>query len=396
MKKVLNNRILLAVFIGLIVIGCTPQQTTTTTTTGVDKIKQAEIEYSFGLEYYKQGNYDTAMEKFNKAIEYNPKYVAAFMMLAKCFEAKADYYAAETIYTHTKKVNTTDTRPYEGLGALYTRLKRYGEAISNYETGLMLDSVNVEMLNGMGFIFMKLKEVDKSIYYYNRSLKQDPEKVETMFAIATVYLENDQPEKAIAYLEDLVVKKPKNVDVRVKLAETYTSLKQYEKAAEQYRYLVEQEPDNYNYHLLLGTIYQWQKKYKAAEEEYLKAKELAPDKSAPLFRLADLYITQGKFGTAEDYVSQALAIDPGNPYGDYLRGDINLRRGYSYLNTWQKNKKKSNCSTLNSALSYLRTAISYFNKVTGDATFGSYARESIGTCNNWIKGLEEDKWFYCK
>ena len=133
-----------------------------------------------------------------------------------------------------------------------------------------------------------------------------------------------------------------------------------------------------------------------SEEEYLQAKTLAPDKSAPLFRLADLYISQGKYGNAEEYVKQALAIDPGNAYGDYLRGEINLRRGYSFLNAWQKNKKKSNCSNLNSALSYLRTAISYFNKVSGDPTFGSYARESIGTCNNWIKGLEEDKWFYCK
>jgi tetratricopeptide (TPR) repeat protein len=398
MKNGVIFHTLLVVTIGLIVIGCAPQQTTTTTTTttNIDVEKQAEMEYSFGLEYYKQVNYDAAIEKFLKAVEYSPKYIAAFIMLAKCYEAKSDIYAAETTYAHAKRVVPGDTRPYEGLGALYTRLKRYGDAIANYETGLMIDSVNVEMLNGMGFIYMKLKDTDRSIGYYNRSLAVDPEKVETMFAIATVYIESGQPEKALAYLEELIIKKPKNVDVRIKAAEVYTDLKEYNKAIEQYLFLIEQEPDNYNYHLSLGAIYQWQKKYTAAEEEYLKAKTLAPDKSAPLFRLADLYISQGKYGAAEDYVKQALAIDPGNPYGDYLRGDINLRRGYSFLNAWQKNKKKSNCSALNSALSYLRTAISYFNKVSGDPTFGSYARESIGTCNNWIKGLEEDKWFYCK
>jgi superkiller protein 3 len=397
MKNGFISGTLLVLLIGLIIVGCAPQQTTTTTTTtNVDAEKQAEMEYSFGLEYYKQGNYDAAIEKFLKAIEYNPKYIAAYMILAKCYEAKADLYAAETTYTHAKKVVSGDTRPYEGLGALYTRLKRYGEAIANYETGLMIDSLNIEMLNGMGFIYMKLKETEKSIAYYNRSLKIDPEKVETMFAIAQVLIENDQPEKAKAYLEELIIKKPKNVDVRIKAAEVYTDLKEYSKAIEQYVFLIEQEPDNYNYHISLGAIYQWQKKYTSAEGEYLKAKTLAPDKSAPLFRLADLYISQGKYGTAEEYVKQALTIDPGNAYGDYLRGDINLRRGYNFLNAWQKNKKKSNCSSLNSALSYLRTAISYFNKVSGDATFGSYARESIGTCNNWIKGLEEDKWFYCK
>jgi len=396
MKMTLIHKCLPVLFIGLIIVGCTPQQTTTTTTTAVDAQKQAEMEYSFGLEYYKQGNYGAAIEKFLKAVENDPKYIAAFMMLAKCHEAKADLYAAETTYMHAKKVVPGDTRPYEGLGALYTRLKRYGEAIANYETGLMIDSTNIEMLNGLGFIYMKLKDSDRSIAYYNKSLSYDAEKVETMFAIATVYIESEQPEKAKAYLEELIVKKPKNVDVRVKAAEVYTDLKEYNKAAEQYQYLIEKDPNNYNYHLLLGAIYQWQKKYKAAEEEYIKAKDLAPDKSAPLFRIADLYISQGKYGAAEEYVKQALAIDPGNAYGDYLRGDINMRRGYAFLNTWQKNKKKSNCSSLNSALSYLRTAISYFNKVSGDATFGSYARESINTCNSWVKSLEEDKWFYCK
>jgi hypothetical protein len=51
---------------------------------------------------------------------------------------------------------------------------------------------------------------------------------------------------------------------------------------------------------------------------------------------------------------------------------------------------------LNNGLSYFRTAISYYTKAKGDSQYGSYAGTEVTRCNNWIKQLEDDKWFYCK
>jgi predicted Zn-dependent protease len=173
-------------------------------------------------------------------------------------------------------------------------------------------------------------------------------------------------------------------------------LKRYPEAGEQYKWLIGQKPDYYYYHLQLGSVYQRQKKYKSAEKAFEDAKRLAPDKALPVFYLADLAITRGKLGKAEVLVKEALKLEPGDAYGYVLLGDIYLRRGFNYKKAWDKKKAKSNCPKLESAMSNLRVAISHYTKAAGDDRFRTYVRNEITRCKNWIKGLGEDKWFYCK
>jgi tetratricopeptide (TPR) repeat protein len=204
------------------------------------------------------------------------------------------------------------------------------------------------------------------------------------------------PDKAINYLQELIIKKPNVTDVRKLLAETYVDLKRYNEALGQYKILLEKEPDNYYYHLQVGLVYQRQKKYSSAEKDFEEAHRLVPNKALPLFYLADLNIDRKKLGKAENFIKEAQKLEPNNLYAYVLLGDIYERRGWNTKSNWDKNKSKKNCNILNSALSFFHTAISYYQKARSATQYSSYINNEITRCNNWIKGLEEDKWFYCK
>ncbi len=397
MKRLLIINILVFLVIG--VIGCAPSQSVkevSTAPTTEEKRLEAEKYYSIGYEYLKQGKFDEAIANFDTAIELWPQFYAAYIALAQTYRAKRDIMATETQYMTAKKIDQNDPRTYEGLGALYTELQRYGDAINEYEGGLKVDATNVNLLNGLGYVYMKTKEYDKSLSYYYKSLEYEPENLITIKALADVYIEKGEPDKAVGYYRDLVKKKPKNTEVRKKFAETLVDLKRYDEAVEQYEYLLAEDPDNVTLLLQCGLAYQRVKKYSAAREKFTKARQLEPDNPLPVLYLADLNIAQRRYAAAENLVKEALKLDPSSMYGQILLGDIYLRRGSNARDSWLNDKSKKNCPTLNSAITYLRTAISHYTTAKTDNMFSAYAKTEITRCNNWIEQLSEDKWFYCK
>ncbi|UCG30656.1 MAG: tetratricopeptide repeat protein [candidate division WOR-3 bacterium] len=399
MQNKLNSMCFLAIIVVSLFVWCAPTQTvqepTAKKTTEEQRI-EAEKHYSIGFEYYKQGNYDEAIKNFNMAIEGWPQFYAAYIALAKAFRAKNDIAATQHQYEKAKALDPKDPRSYEGLGALYTELTRFGDAIGEYESGLRIDATNVNLLNGLGYVYTKMGSYDTALEYYNRSLEYEPENLTTMFAIADIFIETNEPRKATAYLEAIIEKKPNIVEVREKLAQTYFELKNYESAAKIYSDLVKEQPDNYRYHIQLGAVYVEQKKFQAAEEALNTARRLAPTSAAPIYQLVDLNIKRGRYTAAEELAREALNIEPNNLYAYLLLGDIYIRRGYDARGKWMNNKSTKNCSFLDAAISYFNTAISQYTKAKSDAQLSSYANNEIKRSNTWLEELREDKWFYCK
>jgi len=399
MKKTLRNISLAALLTVILSVWCAPTQTVKESTgvgTTEEQRREAEQYYSIGFEYYKQGNYDEAIKNFNIAIEKYPNFYAAYIALAKAYRGKADIPTTEEYYNKAKSIDPKDPRAYEGLGALYAELKRFGEAMGEYESGLRIDSTSVNLLNGLAYVYKEMGQYQKAIDFYNKSLRYETENLSTQYAIADVYIQMDKHKQAIQYLKDIIALKPNNMDVVKKLAETLLELKRYDEAATEFTKLIGNEPDNYYYHMKLGEAYRKQKNYKAAESELLTAQRLAPEKALPIYAVVDLYIDWGKYSAAEEQAKNALKVEPNNLYAYLLLGDVYERRGWNARNQWMQNKSTKNCSVLNTAISHFRSANTYYAKAKADMQCSQYSNNEIKRCNNWLEELEEDKWFYCK
>ena len=398
MKRMIMGVGLVILITTSLLLSCAPSQTTQepVVKTTEEQRREAEQHYSIGFEYYKQSNYDEAIKNFNKAIELWPGFYGAYIALAKTHRAKLEKTTAESLYKRARTIDPNDPRAYEGLGVLYAEQKRFTEAIAEYEGGLEKDSTNVNLLNGLGYVYKEMGQHRKAIDYYNKSLLYERENLSTQYAIADVYIQMSQPDMAISYLKDIVAKRSDNMEVVEKLGETLLELKRYAEAEKEYIKLIENKPDNYYYHLKLGEAYQRQKKYQAADQEFQAARRLASDKALPLYYLVDLNITRGKYGTAEQLAKEALTIEPSNRYAYLLLGDVYQRRAIIARNQWVKDKSTKNCSILNNAMSYFKSAISYYTKAKPDAQCTQYCNNEITRASNLIEELEEDKWFYCK
>jgi len=389
--------VLLLAAMSSVLISCTPKKTRPNDNAepSTEYRAKAEQEYSIGYEYMKQAKYGDASLHFQEAIKYWDKYYAAYIALAQAYRCMRNIVSAESTYHRAKQIDPKDTRAYEGLGVLYfIDLKKYGEAIAEYQAALQLDTTNVDLLNGIAAVYGKTKDFDKALEYYNKSLDYEPENLVTSFAIATIYIDKNEPEKALTYLEALEIKRPDVVDIRKQLGDVYLQLKKYDRAIEEFTWLVLRYPDNTNYHLQLGLIYQRQKKYQSAEKEYEEAKRLAPENPLPFLYLAELGIISNKLNDAEANINEALRLAPGNAYGNILLGDVYERKGLLSKQTWEKNKSKANKNAGTNAVNLLNQAISYYVRGKADEQFVLYADTEIARCNNWNKQLKEDLWYY--
>jgi len=392
-----TKKYLILAVVGLIITFCAPTQTVKTPVgtelTAENKLK-AEQEYSIGYEYLKQSKYDDAILHFQEAIKLWSKYYAAYIALGQAYRVKRDVVLAESSYNQAKRIDPRDTRAYEGLATIYfVDYKKYGEAIAEYESALVLDSNNVDILNGLGAIYTKLKDYNKALQYYLKSLKYESENLTTIYAVANLYTEMKQPDIAIKYLEVLKAKKPEAMEVRELLAKVFLNLERYNDAAQEYTFLLSKKPDNSYYHLQLGLIYMKQKKFTNAQKEFEEAKRLTPDDASPWLYLADLNIARGRLNEAEGIVREAMKLAPDNMYSYVLLGDIYERRGFQTKSAWEKSKTRENKNTGISAVNLLNQAITYYSRARADQQFSSYAATEIERCNNWIRQVKEELWY---
>lgn len=105
----------------------------------VDNTKRAEINTQLGVEYLRQGQYESSMEKLEKALDQDSHYAPA----------------------------------HDAIAVLYEQLGEVDKADTHYRRSLSLDSKNASTLNNYGQFLCRQKKLDKAEGYFLRATK-DP------------------------------------------------------------------------------------------------------------------------------------------------------------------------------------------------------------------------------
>jgi len=125
MRKVLLS--LISVLLACSIAGCLPSFD-----------PEAEEHFWQGIEYRKQGNNDSAMEEFSRAIELDPDYSLAYYNRALIYYQRGDLESSLTEYSEA--IDLDPNNPYWTYerGFLYLQLGDQESAIKDLEKSLEL------------------------------------------------------------------------------------------------------------------------------------------------------------------------------------------------------------------------------------------------------------------
>jgi tetratricopeptide (TPR) repeat protein len=124
--------------------------------------KSSKTLNAMGYEYYKKGQYDKAINEYNKALKLNPQNFEAYVNRGNVYEAMKRHWTAIRDYDRAIEINPNYGRAYMNKGVVYAKMKLYNQAISNISKGIEIDPKNGEMYFNRAVTYFENYEFDKA------------------------------------------------------------------------------------------------------------------------------------------------------------------------------------------------------------------------------------------
>jgi len=134
-----------------------------------------------GIAYKKRGDFDSAIELFEKTLSLGRAYPEVFLHLGDIYYQKKDYNRAEKYYHDSLDIDFTA-------------------------------KVRLDLLNRLGKTYEKLGESEKAGMFYIEAVRSYPAVTASYFNLGLLYARTGQPDKAIEIFERaLTIKESKNI-----------------------------------------------------------------------------------------------------------------------------------------------------------------------------------------
>lgn len=225
--------------------------------------------------YFEKHDRLAALEYFNKAIELNPEFAAAYnnrgvMMLAeKQFEKALDDFH-QAIHYKSDYVEAYNNR---GLVRLEMKDKDLDGAIADFTEAIQFN-VNPVVLINRANVYKEKKQYDNALSDYLHALKINPDLSVSHHNLGNLYFEVENYEQALVEYSIAIKLSPKFAEAYRGKGLVYMQLGEYEKAHTQFNLALDKDANDWKIYRSKGDLAMLQKDWNEGVINYSKAIEL--------------------------------------------------------------------------------------------------------------------------
>lgn len=269
-----------------------------------DNARSPEAGQAFndGLNFAKKQKFESAIQKFSKAVEVDKNFPDAHYMRGYCYKKLNKFNDAEKEFRQAIKLDNKFSKAYIALGNLQSQSDRKAEAVNSFMAVLAYDDKDVKANYLLGKVYYQLQKENQAATYLNKTIEINPNYVPA-YNILGLTLESQRKyaESAAAFKKAIAGEK-----------------KNSKKASYYYRY---------------GKVLIQLKKYKEAESALLNALKFSRSKTikdASNFYLGDAYKKMGQKQKAMKYYQRAAQSSQWKRSAEYEIEAIKNPEKYSY------------------------------------------------------------------
>ncbi|MEX2523685.1 MAG: type IV pilus biogenesis/stability protein PilW [Gammaproteobacteria bacterium] len=170
---------------------------------GTSSNEAAEANLDLGIEYMRRGEYETALEKLNRANKADPRYHAVYNAYGLLYERLGEYEQAEKHYRTGLSLNSKDSMIRNNYGLFLCNRGRYSEAEEQFlqaASNPLYDSPDIAMSNA-GTCAREDGDMEKAEEYFRRALKSNPNIPSALKQMSQISFEKENYLSARAYLQ---------------------------------------------------------------------------------------------------------------------------------------------------------------------------------------------------
>ena len=130
--------------------------------------QNASAEFVKGNQFFDQKNYVAAAEAYTRCIGYDPNHASCYMNRGLARQIGIGYGLALDDFTKLISIRP-DAKAYRLRGGVYNSLKRYNDAIADFDSSLRLNPRESMAYQGRGLSYEKLGDTEKAIADYSQA-----------------------------------------------------------------------------------------------------------------------------------------------------------------------------------------------------------------------------------
>jgi len=324
--------------------------------------ENADAHGMLGRVYLEKKNLPAALNAYRKAVKLAPKNVTHAADLGKALLAVDSVDAAIVQLTRAKDLDGENADVYAALGAAYLRQNVPPLAQMNYEKAITLAPKMFAYRDSLAGIFLKMKKWPEAIAQYDTMVTLDSTNVQPLLDLGRILSKAVGPQKRLAVrpLEGYLAKKPKSVEGLTLLTKVYFQLEFYDSSAATGQRAVALNPKDPELWRELGRslVEKREKDPKGAIAAYDKLKAMNEFKPGDHVGLGIALFLVGRDDDASAELTAAFKSDSTNCDAFFPLGSIMMKKqDYASAAGWFE--KRIGCDSL-SLSSYLNASACYW------------------------------------
>lgn len=185
----------------------------------------AQADFDAALQAYKDGNRDTAVADYTKAIQQAPSFFEAYYNRGIVYEDLGDSSSAIADYTKAIEINPKYTRAWYNRGILYYKQGELDKAIDDFTQAIQIEPTTFpEAYNNRGIAYDDKGDVDHAIADYGKAIQVDSSFADAYRNRGLAYREKGMAAQAVTDLNQYLQLKPDAPD-RAQVEQWLTQLK---------------------------------------------------------------------------------------------------------------------------------------------------------------------------
>ena len=287
-----------------------------------DKQKNAMVAVKTAKAYWALDFSDQAILWLKKAININPKFISAYVLMAEYYSELYDFHNAEKILKLGFRKSSRSYELYRGKAYLSFKQNSYRQAIQHAKTALNIYSADMESYVITSQAYAKMGNMDEALAFATRALEVDPNATKTQVNYAKALGGTYGWSTGANYFQKLMENYPLIIEYRVEYMIYMFEEEQYSHAKAEIQKIIEIEPKHSKAYFYYGRILMFEGEFKAAYEAFLKSAILNPSDPKPTFYIGQLRLKEKNLGEARKQFQKVLALNPLYPKAHYYLGRV--------------------------------------------------------------------------
>lgn len=130
--------------------------------------------YYLGISYLMQGDIDNAIASLKRAQELEPEMVGVYLFLGECYIRKDSLEEASEVFSRAIELRPDKPVIHNIIGSLYDKYKKIDAAIASYQKSAEIVPHLSATYYQLGCVYLKKGDIDNSIAYFERFLELEP------------------------------------------------------------------------------------------------------------------------------------------------------------------------------------------------------------------------------